>query len=208
MSKLLEKAVDKRLQHDIVKHELVPTTQFGGRSHSSCTDAGLALIHDVQSAFRAGLKCGVLLFDVRGFFNNVNHPRLVRLMSDLGFDAKIVGWMSNFLEGRKVRLRFNNVLSDERGQPGVPQGSPISPVLSIIYTSPLLHSLHRMRNWRGSSLGMYVDDGIRFACARDWEDVSRALRNPYRDCETWLRHARLAVEPDKTELLFFRIPEE
>lgn len=132
---MLEKAVGKRLQHDIVKHELVPTTQFGGRSHSSCTDAGLALIHDVQSAFRAGLKCGVLLFDVRGFFDNVNHPRLVRLMSDLGFDANIVGWASNFLEGRKVRLRFNNVVSDERGKRGSRRDHP-SRQSSLSYTPP------------------------------------------------------------------------
>ena len=46
MSKLMEKAVAKRLQHDIVTHELIPTQQFGGRSHSSCLDAGFTLIHD------------------------------------------------------------------------------------------------------------------------------------------------------------------
>jgi hypothetical protein len=40
MSKLMEKAVAKRFQHDIVKHELIPTNQFGGCTHSSCLDAG------------------------------------------------------------------------------------------------------------------------------------------------------------------------
>jgi hypothetical protein len=66
MSKLLEKAVAKRMQYDIVKHELIHANQFGGRAHSSCLDAGLALIHDVQDAQRRGLKVGILLFDVRG----------------------------------------------------------------------------------------------------------------------------------------------
>ena len=50
LSKLLEKAVAKRFQHDIVEHELVPSSQFGGRMHSSCLDAALTLIHDVQAA--------------------------------------------------------------------------------------------------------------------------------------------------------------
>jgi hypothetical protein len=39
MSKLLEKAVARRMQHDIVKHELIQANQFGGRAHSSCLDA-------------------------------------------------------------------------------------------------------------------------------------------------------------------------
>jgi hypothetical protein len=64
LSKLLEKAVAKRLQHNIVTHELIPTNQFGGCMHSSCLDAGLALIHDVQTVHANGLKVGILLFDV------------------------------------------------------------------------------------------------------------------------------------------------
>jgi hypothetical protein len=64
LSKLLEKAVAKRFQHDIVTHELIPSTQFGGRTHSSCLDAGLTLIHDVQTAHANSLKVGILLFDV------------------------------------------------------------------------------------------------------------------------------------------------
>src|SRR6266702_2507512 len=206
MSKLLEKAVAKRIQHDIVKFELVPTTQFGGCSHSSCTDAGLALIHDIQCAHRANLKCGILLFDVRGFFDNVNHARLVHLLDSLGFDNPMTKWTKAFLSDRKVRLRFNNILSSKRGQPvGVPQGSPVSPVLSIIYTAPLLHC---MKGWNNSSLGMYVDDGILFACAEEWSDVTRLLQARYRVCEEWLRKAGLAIEPDKTEVLFFQKPRE
>ena len=64
MSKLMEKAVAKRMQHDIVAHELIPTTQFGGRLHSSCLDAGITLILDVQTAHAVGLKVGILLFDI------------------------------------------------------------------------------------------------------------------------------------------------
>lgn len=47
MSKLLEKVVANRMQHDITKEELIPTNQFGGCQHSSCSDVGLALLHDI-----------------------------------------------------------------------------------------------------------------------------------------------------------------
>jgi hypothetical protein len=206
LSKLLEKAVAKRLQHDIVTHELIPTTQFGGRTHSSCLDAGLTLIHDVQTAHANGLKVGILLFNVRGFFDNVNHARLVALIKNMGFSSTLSQWTASFLANRKVRLRFNNITSDQREQPvGVPQGSPLSPVLSIAYTSPLLAKMGR---WNNSSLGMYIDDGILFACAEDWSDVERLLWARYTVCDEWLRRAGLAIEPDKTELLFFEKPYE
>jgi hypothetical protein len=206
MSKLLEKAVAKRMQYDIVKYELIQANQFGGRAHSSCLDAGLALLHDVQEAHRRGLKCGILLFDVRGFFDNVNHGRMTAILENLGYPPELVRWLEAFLKDRKVRLSFNNVISDERGQPiGVPQGSPLSPVLSITYTSSLLAM---MKGWNNSSLGMYVDDGILFACAEDWRDVSRILTARYMVCEEWLRRSGLAIEPDKTELLFFQKPYE
>jgi hypothetical protein len=41
LSKLLEKVVAKRLQHNIVTHELIPTNQFGGCTHSSVADDSL-----------------------------------------------------------------------------------------------------------------------------------------------------------------------
>jgi hypothetical protein len=106
MSKLLEKAVAKRMQYDIVKYELIQANQFGGRAHSSCLDAGLALLHDVQEAHRRGLKCGILLFDVRGFFDNVNHGRMTAILENLGYPPELVRWSEAFLKDRKVRVTF------------------------------------------------------------------------------------------------------
>jgi hypothetical protein len=77
-------------------------------------------------------------------------------------------------------LSFNNIISEERGQPiGVPQGSPLSLVFSITYTLSLLAM---MKGWNNSSLGMYVDDSILFACTEEWEAVERLLRAQYTVC--------------------------
>jgi hypothetical protein len=206
LSKLMEKAVAKRFQYDIVKEGLINTNQFGGRTHSSCLDTGLTLIHDVQAAHAAGLKVGILLFNVKGFFNNVNHARMTARLCNMGFAEELVTWALSFLADRRIRLCFNSILAEERTQPvGVPQGSPLSPVLSIAYTAPLLG---KMANWNNSSLGMYVDDSLLFACAEEWDDVAKLLRARYSVCVEWLTRSGLAVEADKTELLFFQKPYE
>ena len=63
-----------------------------------------------------------------------------------------------------------------------------------------------MKHWNNSSLGMYVDDGALFACAEEWADVNKLLRARYTVCEEWLRRSGLAIEPDKTELIYFQKP--
>ena len=120
---------------------------------------------------------GMVLFDVKGFFDSVNHDRMISILKLLGFTPEIVNWANAFLADRKIRLRFNNITSDERIQPvGVPQGSLLSPVLSILYMSSLLL---KMRDWSNSSLGMYVDDGVLFACMEEWADVQTILWDRY-----------------------------
>ena len=206
MSKLMEKVVANHMQHDIVMHELIPTNQFGGQMHSSCLDAGITLIHNVQTAHSAGLKVGILLFNVHGFFNNIIHDRLVVILGNLGYAPELVEWTHSFLKDCKVHLSFNNITSEEQDQPvGVLQGSPLSPVLSITYTSSLLH---KMRSWPNSFLGMYVDDSILFACAEEWAEVAGLLWARYSVCEEWLQQSGLVIELDKTKLLFFQKPYE
>ena len=202
LGKLLEKIVAKLIYRDMANHNLVPATQFGGRNASSTLDAGLTLLHDIQSAHQTGLRAGILLFDIQGFFDNINHERLIKVFTDLGFATELVNWCKSFLKDRTVRLRFNGQTSDPFDfEVGTPQGSPVSPVLSIIYTSPLLH---KMQHWAKSSLGMYIDDGVVFACGRDWKSIEATMRKGYAECAEWLTRAGLKVEPDKTELLFFR----
>ena len=88
---------------------------------------------------------------------------------------------------------------------GTPKVSPVSPVLSTIYTSSLLH---KMKSWTNSSLGIYIDDGAIFACGTDWAKIETTIREGYSTCLDWLMRAGLNAEPDKTELIFFRKPRE
>jgi hypothetical protein len=153
------------------------------------------------------LELELELLEGRGevYWGNVPE-KMAALLQNMGFSPDLVAWATSFLAERRIKLRFNNVLSEERLQPvGVPQGSPLSPVLSIAYMAPLLA---KMANWNNSSLGMYIDDGLLFACAETWDDISTLLRACYSVCMNWLGKVGLAIEPEKTELMFFQKPYE
>jgi retron-type reverse transcriptase len=99
----------------------------------------------------------LLLFNIQGFFNNVNHSRLTALIESLGFTPEICRWTASFLKDRSIHMQFNSFTSEEiELEMGTPQGSPISPILSIIYTSPLLHLA---KQWTDTSSMMYINDG-------------------------------------------------
>ena len=202
MGKLVEKLMARLLYSEIIRHDLLPTNQYGGRMASSTLDAGLTLTHDIQVAHMAGLRTGLLLFDIQGYFDNINRERLVQVVADLGFAPEIVSWTRAFLSDRTVRLKFNNSTSDPFSSGvGTPQGSPISPVLSTLYT----HALLRMtRDIKWTSLNLYIDDGAILACGKTWAEVESSLTAAYTSCASWLNRSGLKAEPDKTELIYFR----
>ena len=202
MGKLVEKLVARLLYSEIIRHDLLPTNQFGGRMASSTLDAGLTLTHDIQVAHAAGLRTGLLLFDIQGYFDNINRERLTQIILDMGFAPEIVSWTRAFLAEHSVRLKFNNHISDPFDSTvGTPQGSPISPVLSSFYT----HALLRMtRTFKWTSLNLYIDDGAILACGHTWSEVECSLTAAYSACASWLDRSGLKAEPDKTELIYFR----
>jgi hypothetical protein len=50
---------------------------------------------------------------------------------------------------------------------------------------------------------MYVDDGNLFAYGTDFTEVTACLHHAYLNCWNSLHRAGLAIEPDKTEVIFF-----
>lgn len=78
--------------------------------------------------------------------------QLLARMIELGIDGDLITWTGSFLTNRKVQLVIDGQDNYERDiETGIPQGSLVSPILSLIYisgvfnkvseTSPLVTSL-------------------------------------------------------------------
>ena len=196
--------MSKRFLYNIDKHCLVPTTQLGTQAFVSTLNAGLTLTHDVQCALMAKHWCAALLFDIKGFFDTVHQEHLVETVRNLGFSDRVAEWTRSFLMDQQVTLTFNGIMVEDQDQPvGTPQGSPVSPVLLALYTSPLLKIPIAADS---CTLRMYVDDGVIFAEGPDWVTVYDKLTVPYHVCKDWLRWNNLAIEPEKSELICFQTP--
>jgi group II intron reverse transcriptase/maturase len=97
-------------------------TSHGFRPQKSCHTA----LMDISRTFT-----GVNWFiegDIKGFFDNINHHTLIRILRKRIEDEKFIRLMWKFLRAGYVEdFRFNNTYS------GTPQGGIISPLLANIY---------------------------------------------------------------------------
>ena len=203
--KLLEKLIATRVMDDASRFGIVPMTQFGSRKDHCAEDAALAVAHTAQSCLRSKYVCSLLLFDIQGFFDNINVDRLVYLFQLFGFDPSLGQWLRSFLMDRHLHFDFNNTSSAPFSvNHGTPQGSPISPILSAIFTAPMLHFLNR--TWTGRSLFIYVDDGAIVASGLTHRLAAGLVAEGFEHVTNWLERNGLRIDPDKTEFISFFHP--
>ena len=69
-------------------------------------------------------------------------------------NRKLIRWITNFLYQRKLKTSVNDQLSDPITPiHGVPQGSPLSPILFILYVSEIPQPIEAQVN-----LSQFADD--------------------------------------------------
>ena len=97
MGKLLENVVARRLMYLTGRYNLISGSQFGGRANSSTSDAILTFVHDIHNSWNHGLATSALTFDIKGYFDFVNHERLLNEMKKCHIPLELVKWTANFL---------------------------------------------------------------------------------------------------------------
>ena len=125
---------------------LFSDNSFGFRPNRSAHDA----LKRVQQYAEDGYRYCVDL-DLERFFDTVNHSKLIQVLSERIKDGRVVSLIHKYLNaGVMVRHKY------EETTEGVPQGGPLSPILSNI----ILNELDRELERRGHPFVRYADDCI------------------------------------------------
>ncbi|CDO75949.1 hypothetical protein BN946_scf184810.g3 [Trametes cinnabarina] len=140
-SKVLESVVARRLAGLAEMHGLLPANHFGGRAGRTTTDAVLFLTQRVKDAWRKGHVATVLFLDITSAFPSVNHARLLHNLRKRQVPEDLVLWIQDFLSDRCTQVKFDDFTSEPlHASSGLPQGSPLSPILYLFYSADLLAS--------------------------------------------------------------------
>jgi hypothetical protein len=210
--KVLERIQARRLAYLAAKFSLTPYNQFGGSVGKSTTDAALCFVHDCEVASRKGLVTSALAFDITGFFDFVNHAKLLCVLREKQIPTSIIQWVSCFLSERQTAMCLDGIVSDMKPVcTGVPQGSPVSPILANFYTSSLCEEFAEAAPDFCTGLEddmpcrpnvmLYVDDGKIYVSSKSLHTNITILERAYVFCESWAERSGLLFDFDKRELM-------
>ena len=184
-----------------IKYKVLHPQQLGALPLRSATDLTAALVHDVEEAWARGLKASMLTLDVQGAFDAVLSGRLVGRLREQGWLTKVIRWMASFTQGRTASLRLGTHTSKTYDIPaGLPQGSPISPILFMLFIEPIFkQGTNRTRRGRFG----YADDICQLVASPSLEENCITLQHCTEELRQWGAREGLTFDFNKTELQHF-----
>jgi len=203
ISKVLESIIAARLLAAARLRGLLHPNQCGSLPGLSTYDACLTLTNDVRTLQRPRLKVSSLFLDIKAAFDNVDNNTLARILREGGIPSYLVSWVSSFLGERSCTLIFQGA----PGTPapvnfGAPQGSPISPLLFLLYVAPL-----HFRVPRGLMIS-YVDDFALTVASLSYRGNIRRLQELFDKLERKASRLGVSFSVAKTELIHWRTPSQ
>ena len=158
---------------------------YGFRPGRGCKDA----LRRVDSLLKGGYT-HVVDIDIKGYFDAIDHLRLMDLLAGKVADGTVLALVNQFL-----KAGIFSELGEWEPESGVPQGAVLSPLLSNVYLDPLDHLMVA----KGFRMIRYADDMV--VLCRSSAEAEEALSAVRRWCES----AKLELHPEKTAVVDVRV---
>ena len=179
--------VQDRLIQQAIHQKLSPLWEAEFSEHSYGFRPGRSA-HDAIRAAQGYIQDGkawVVDIDLKSFFDEVNHDRLMRLVGQKVRDKRVLRLVGGYL---RAAMQTPDGRRQKR-QKGTPQGGPLSPLLANIYLDALDKELER----RGVSFIRYADDVAIFVSSE--RSAARILDSVI----SWIeKHLKVPVNRDKS----------
>ncbi|KAF5675546.1 hypothetical protein FHETE_2543 [Fusarium heterosporum] len=215
MDKLLERIVATRMMDALRANcRLLPAHQFGMRT---TTEALQYLFETIYGSWFKGKYVTILGLDISGAYDSVLRALLLQELDDKGFPPWVTEFIRSFLSHRTAVFRLPGLTSSPfKLNTGVPQGSPLSPILFIIFAAGLLqhaktYKKHKV-NVNGTNHGVdlhpfsFVDDVYLIAASNNYEANCRGLEMLHESVQVSAKDLDIEFGPAKYHLMHCKKP--
>ncbi len=187
--KIVQMAVKKLLE--AIYEPKFTTNMFGFRPNRSCHNAlgylGKCIEHNKVNY--------ILDADIKGYFDNINHDKLIKCLEIYIKDKNLIRLIIRFL---KAGILENGMYI--KGETGTPQGSILSPILANIYMFYALmqwfESIKKISKGYVEIINYADDMIICFQYEHEAKEIYESMKNRLKQCG-------LEFAEDKTRLIEF-----
>jgi hypothetical protein len=202
LGKMLEAVVAERISYLVETHNLLPKNHFGARKGRSAVQA-LALIQEyIYQAWKHKKVLSLVSFDLKGAYNGVNTDVLIQRLRERRIPTELRNWIASFCQLRKASVGVNGSSSriTDLNQAGLPQGSPLSPILFLFFNADLASS--KLNQNQGAFA--FVDDYSAWVTGANAEDNTKTIQDTIIPrAINWARASGATFEADKTAFIHF-----
>jgi hypothetical protein len=208
MLKMLESLMCSRLRSWAEAHQKLPEEQIAYRLGKVGTDHlyTLSVLRERSRHRRKPLFSAFV--DLRKAFPSVNRQRLLDKMSSIGVSDVFLKVLARLYSKDTFSLLLDGVASSKifKVSKGVHEGSPLSPLLFILYVSDLIVYLRRTGAEEG---GLRLDDGTVVCCILYADDIlllaetPEALQRLMDATSAYFESEGMSVNPQKSDIVNF-----
>ena len=171
----------KRL-YNFIDHMLYDK-QFGFRSKRSTVQAIMELSVDIMQSFENKQVTMATFLDLSKAIDIIDHNILLNKLQTYGIRGVALEWFKSYLTNRKHFIQYKSSTSNmQLITTGVPQGSVLGPLLFIIYTNDLPHSLKITNN---TKCILFADDTTIYETSSDIKQLYNSLNANLNTLSDW-----------------------
>lgn len=145
-----------------------------------------------------------MAFDIKGAFDTVTEGRLTKRLWEQQIPLPLIRWVASFLTNRKAAIRLDGyTVIQEEVKIGVPQGSPVAPILFMLFTALLFKLFSDDKKEPGIAIRWYVDDGLLTSRGTSEQICTTKVIAAFEKVEKWAYENGLIIDPAKFEAIYF-----
>ncbi|KAJ5117317.1 hypothetical protein N7448_010949 [Penicillium atrosanguineum] len=201
LGRVLESVIAERISHAVETYGLLPTSHFGARKQRSAEQALLLFQEQIYVAWRGRRVLSLISFDVKGAYNGVCKERLLQRMKARGIPEVLLRWVEAFCSERTATIQINGQASEAQSLPqaGLPQGSPLSPILFLFFNADLVQ---RQIDGQGGAIA-FVDDFTAWVTGPTAQSNRQGIETIVNEALDWEGRSGATFEAEKTAIIHF-----
>lgn len=203
ISKVFESILTRRIAYWAETNKILAEGHTGGRRQHSTDDAFVMLTTWIKSKWRQGFIVSGLFLDVKSAYPSVHRDRLIHTLRHHECPEYLVKLIHNFLSSRTTKLRLGDFLSQSfEVKDGLPQGSPVSVILYLLYNSNLMINQPISLTSQRISIG-FIDDITHLVANKDIDQNIVDLEREGRRSLRWGKTHGAIFDNRKAQLMHF-----